>query len=368
MTELRPEIMKIAIDLSRKGLGTTSPNPVVGCVIVKDGVIIGEGYHEYAGGPHAEVVALKRAGEKAEGSEVYVTLEPCSFYGRTPPCTEALKRARVKSVIVAVKDPHPKVCGNGIRALQEAGIKVYSGLLSEEAAFVNRYYLTSMIKKRPYVTVKLAATIDGYIADSKGSSKWITSERAREDVQELRRVHDAIVVGSSTYIVDKPLLTYRGSAKKIPPLKRFVLVSSRESVNAIKSFGYDSSIAFVVPESLSGSFGDGEMVVREKEGRVDISDFLVRLNENGIRSLLVEGGSRVAGSFVKEGLFDELVVYTAPKILFGGKKLFHGSLLPDLESSTKVDFHSVEVFGEDVKKTYFNPEVIFKCLPESLKR
>jgi diaminohydroxyphosphoribosylaminopyrimidine deaminase/5-amino-6-(5-phosphoribosylamino)uracil reductase len=178
-----PKFMRLAIELSKRGLGTTSPNPVVGCVIVKDGQVVGSGYHEYAGGPHAEIAALKSASENADGADVYVTLEPCSFYGRTPPCTDALIKAGVKRVAVAVRDPHPKVNGQGIKALVDAGIEVSEGLLEREAAFVNRYYLTAIRTGRPYVTVKLAATADGYIADKEKRSKWITGEEAREDVQ-----------------------------------------------------------------------------------------------------------------------------------------------------------------------------------------
>lgn len=359
------KFMKLAIDLSKNGLGTASPNPVVGCVIVKEGKIIGTGYHEYPGGPHAEIVALKNAGKNALGADVYVTLEPCSFHGRTPPCVDALIKAGVKRVIAAVKDPHPNVSGKGFEILKKAGIEVEVGLLMREAAFINRYYLTSLKKGRPYVTLKLAMTIDGYIADSSGNSKWITTEESRNDVQELRRVHDAIVVGSETFIKDNPKLSYRGLKKKRLPIKRFILVSSEESFNAIKASVKESDFFIVLPERLvdvvDKSFVN-LLPTKEREGRVDISDFLNKLQEIQVRSLLVEGGSNLVSSFLQEGLFDELIIYIAPKFLGNGIKAFNFKKTFSIQQPLELVFHSIEEIKGDTKVVYFNPEVVFLCL------
>ncbi|MCX7832512.1 MAG: bifunctional diaminohydroxyphosphoribosylaminopyrimidine deaminase/5-amino-6-(5-phosphoribosylamino)uracil reductase RibD [Actinobacteria bacterium] len=357
--------MKLAIDLSKNGLGTASPNPVVGCVIVKEGKIIGTGYHEYPGGPHAEIVALRNAGKDAAGADVYVTLEPCSFYGRTPPCVDALIKAGVKRVIAAVEDPHPNVSGKGFEILKKAGIQVEVGLMMREAAFVNRYYLTSLTKGRPYVTLKLAMTLDGYIADSQGNSKWITSKESRNDVQELRRVHDAIVVGSGTFIKDKPKLTYRGSKKKRLPIKRFLLVSSRDTFNAIKPLIKGSDYFVVLPERLFNEVDKSFINLiptREWEGKVDIRDFLNKLHEMEVRSLLVEGGSNLVSSFLQEGLFDELIIYTSPKFLGSGIKAFDLKKSFSIQQPLELIFHSIEEIKGDTKVVYFNPEVVFKCL------
>lgn len=369
MANIDPKYMDIAIELSKLGYGTTSPNPVVGCVIVKDGVVVGSGYHEYAGGPHAEVVALKQAKERARGADVYVTLEPCSFYGRTPPCVDALIKAEVKRVIAALKDPHPKVSGSGFEALRKAGIEVVEGVLKEKAAFYNRYYLTSILKNRPYVTLKLAATLDGYTADARGFSKWITSKKARDDVQELRRIHDAIAVGSSTFIADKPRLTYRGKKKKIPELKKFVLVSSKNSFKQALAQFNSSDVIFAVNQKLLedgfDEYSDRFLPIKERNGLIDLQDFLNKLNEMQIRSLLVEGGARLAASFLTHGLFDELVIYYAPKILGSGKKLFEFERSLRLNEAYKLDFHSFELLGTDAKLTYFNPEVVFRVYRHS---
>lgn len=362
MENFDPKYMKLAIELSRSGLGTTSPNPVVGCVIVKDGKVVGTGYHEYAGGDHAEIVALKQAGEKAKGADVYVTLEPCSFYGRTPPCTDALIKAGVKRVIVAVKDPHPKVSGKGLEILKRAGIETVEGVLREEAAEINRYYLTSIIKNRPYVTIKLATTLDGFIADENGDSKWITGSKARDDVQELRRVHDAVVVGATTFLKDRPLLTYRGKKPKKPELKRFVMVSSLQSLKKIQELSRE--ITLVVPERLKDEAGENSLAVKEKDGKVSLRDFLTKLNELQIRSLLCEGGAKLASAFIEENLYDEIIIYQAPKMLGKGLPAFQFNTKRSIKNPIPLEFSTFEVIDNDIKVIYYHPEVVFKCLPE----
>lgn len=355
-----PKFMKLAIELSKRGLGTTSPNPVVGCVIVKDGQVVGSGYHEYAGGPHAEIIALNSASENAVGSDVYVTLEPCSFYGRTPPCTEALIKAGVKRVAVAVTDPHPKVNGRGIKALVDAGIEVSEGILEREAAFVNRYYLTAIKSGRPYITVKLAATVDGYIADKEKMSKWITGQEAREDVQELRRIHDAVIVGAGTYLSDLPQLSYRGFRKKRPELKRYVMAYRKETVKKILELSKDSGISVIAPEKLAYLSKEKILPVPEDEaGGIDFSGMFKVLAEKEIRSVLVEGGSEIAGKLMEKNLFDELIVYYAPKIIGSGLKMFTMEKEILLKDAITLRFHSVATFGSDVRIIYFNERTWF---------
>jgi len=358
MTTVEPRYMQLAIDLSRNGLGTTSPNPIVGCVIVKDGSIVGTGFHEYAGGPHAEVMALKAAGERARGADVYVTLEPCSFYGRTPPCVEALIAHKVGRVIVAVRDPHPKVSGRGIEMLRAHGIKVVEGFMARQAAFVNRYYLTALTKSRPYVTVKLAATLDGFIADINGNSKWITSKAARNDVQELRRIHDAVLVGAGTFLVDRPKLTYRGGKNKRPELKRFVVTGSRETLGRVIEQRGNDNIYIAAPEDIAP---EGMQIIRlkRKNGLVDLKDLLEKMHEMEIRSLLVEGGAKIAGNFIEENLFDEIVVYYAPKLLGNGKKLTELQKEYSIDKLLNFRLHGVQMIENNVKITLFNPEAFF---------
>lgn len=353
------KFMSLAVKLSEKGLGTTSPNPVVGCVVVNNGEVVGTGYHARAGGDHAEVAALKAAGEKAVGATVYVTLEPCCTHGRTPPCTDALIASGVKTVVAAVKDPNPAVSGRGFEILRQAGIEVIEGVLESQAALVNRRYLTYMRAGRPFVTLKLALTLDGKIADEKGDSKWISGEDARRDVQELRRLHDAVTVGAGTFLADRPRLTYRLGQAKTPPLTRIIMCGTvAEARRVIEAGAPAQGFVVAVPEEMEVRAGN-LMKVRVENGRLAIEDFLQKLKQAGITSLLVEGGAAVFSDFISKGVYDEVVLYLAPKIFGRGTDAFQLDVSFNVSEPLRLRFHGIEILGEDVKLTYFNSEVYF---------
>lgn len=355
--------MRQAIELSKYGLGTTSPNPNVGCIIVRDDRVVGRGYHAFAGGPHAEVVALKEAGDLARGAEVYVTLEPCSHYGKTPPCADALIEAGVKKVYISCIDPNPVVSGNGVKKLKEAGIEVETGVLFKEAYYNVRYYHRSIEKGLPYITVKMAMTLDGFIADKEGKSKWISGEEARKDVQELRRIHDAVMVGAGTFITDRPRLTYRGEKKKNPPLKRFVICSKTETVQKVLEIaGYEDFYIFIPAEK--SPFNDERIIPAGNQSSY-LKSVFEYLNSLNIRSVLVEGGAGLAGSLIEEKLVDELVLFVSPKILGGGIKLFKLKNQLALDEANS-DFCVDEVYkiGSDVFIRLLNREMNFLCSQE----
>lgn len=327
-------MMNKAIFLARKGRFTTAPNPCVGCVIVKNGVIIGEGYHLKAGKPHAEVHALKQAAENATDATAYVTLEPCSHYGRTPPCAKALIKARVKRVVVAMEDPNPQVKGNGIKLLRDAGIQVDVGLFEADANALNTGFIKRMKLGLPYVTVKLAASLDGKTALANGKSKWITGAYARQDVQRLRAANDAVITGVETVIADNPSLNVRYSELGFlkdklseglikQPLR--IVLDSQARLTALQAqhlFAIPSPILLVScvpysteqqqtwPQHVSSTQFDA---VGERN-RVDLNALLKHLGQT-INHLMVESGATLAGAFIEQDLVDELVLYQAPKIL-----------------------------------------------------
>ncbi len=323
----RIEYMQRALHLAKKGLGEVSPNPAVGCVIVKNGQIIGEGYHRRFGGAHAEINAIRNASEPVEGSDVYVTLEPCSHYGKTPPCTDRLIRERVKQVYVAMKDPNPHVNGTGIEKLRKAGIGVSVGHMEKEAKELNRFFIHFITTGRPYIILKAAMTLDGFIADHNGDSKWISSVDSRTDVHSLRSRVDAVLVGAGTVRVDNPALTVRLVKGKNP--KRIVLSSSGQISPESAVFG-TNTVLVTAPGALSPEKTRKftEKGVRLITGTTPhlLAPLLKSFATMGLTSILVEGGSGVFGSFVEQGLVDEWVVFVAPIILGGGKRLFH--LLP----------------------------------------
>ena len=319
--------MQHAIDLARNGRGMTSPNPLVGAVLVDDdGNVVGEGWHHKAGEAHAEVNALAEAGEKARGTTAYVTLEPCSHYGRTGPCCEALIAAGVKKVVVAIGDPNPKVAGNGIRRLQEEGIEVNVGVLAKEAAEINEVFLHWITTNRPFVALKYAMTLDGKIATGTGDSKWITGEEARTHAHFLRSIYDAILVGKGTVLADDPSLTCRLVEGKNPI--RIVLDAKLEMPLTAKvlSDGEAETIIVagkdVLPERLAERTGLEKVEVLQvdtDDGKVDLNALLTTLSERKITSILVEGGGAVHGSFFDAGFVDRVYAFIAPKLI-GGKE------------------------------------------------
>lgn len=318
--------MQRAIDLARKGSGMTSPNPLVGAVLVdNDGKVVGEGWHHKAGEPHAEVNALAQAGEKARGTTAYVTLEPCSHYGKTGPCCEALIAAGVKKVVVAIGDPNPKVAGNGIRRLQEEGIEVNVGVLAKEAAEVNEVFLHWITTNKPFVALKYAMTLDGKIATGTGDSKWITGEEARAHAHYLRSIYDAILVGKGTVLADDPSLTCRLVEGKNPI--RIVLDAKLEIPISAKVLSDGEAETILVagkdvsPERLAERTGLKKvevLLVETTDGKVNLEALLTTLSERKITSILVEGGGAVHGNFFDHGFVDRVYAFIAPKLI-GGK-------------------------------------------------
>jgi diaminohydroxyphosphoribosylaminopyrimidine deaminase/5-amino-6-(5-phosphoribosylamino)uracil reductase len=313
--------MKRALTLAKKGLGTTSPNPVVGCVIVKNSTIIGEGWHKRAGGHHAEVHALEMAGSDARGADVFVTLEPCNHTGTTPPCSEALIRAGVKRVVAGMSDPNPKVNGGGLLALQQAGIETECGVLEQQCRSINRPFIKHITTGQPFVTYKCAMTLDGKIASITGESRWISCEASRKIVHRMRAASDAIMVGVDTIIADNPQLNVRHVTGR-DPLR--VIVDSHlrtpESV-AVLSCGMAQGTVIATTETNPRVHlryqhtGATVIVCTCLNGKVNLNDLLLKLGERGIQSLLLEGGSHLAGEALRQGLIDECVFFYAPKVI-----------------------------------------------------
>lgn len=318
--------MRLALELAARARGRTAPNPLVGAVVVKDGKIIGQGYHQKAGTPHAEVHALREAGTKARGSTMYVTLEPCSHYGRTPPCSKAVIEAGLAEVYVAMQDPNPKVAGRGIQQLRAAGIKVEVGLLSEEARRLNEIFIKYITTKRPFVLLKTAMTLDGKIAARTGHARWITGPEARNTVHQIRDEYDAILVGVNTVIADDPELTCRLPGGEGHDPVRLILDSrARMPLNA-RALQFDSPAPTIIvttdlapEENLTGLKAAGAEVITVPclGGRVDLPELLAELGRREISSLLVEGGAEVSAAFLSGALVDKVLWFIAPKIVGG---------------------------------------------------
>lgn len=345
--------MEQALALALKGRGRVSPNPMVGCVLVKGGRLVGRGFHGRFGGPHAEVEALRAAGRRARGATAYVTLEPCRHFGKTPPCTQALVRAGVRKVVAAMTDPDPKVAGKGIAELRRAGIRVEVGLLREKARELNRAYVTHRTLGRPYVILKAACSLDGKIGTSSGESKWITSPASRRQAHVLRSQSDGILVGVNTILRDDPELTSHGAGRD--PV-RIVLDTELRVPPKAKVLRPGGPMTILATARRSGPKlrrikGDHVSLVqaRQKDGRVDLKDLLGRLHKLGISTLLVEGGSAVHTSFLADRLVDEVRVFVAPKLIGGEKAptLFEGDGTGPLRRALRLKDCSVRRIGAD---------------------
>ncbi len=320
--------MTRALELARQGLYSTHPNPRVGCVIVKDGQVIGEGWHVRAGEPHAEVHALRQAGARAQGATAYVTLEPCSHFGRTPPCADALVNARVGRVVAAMQDPNPQVAGRGLTRLAEAGIRVACGVLEEEAKALNKGFIKRMITGLPFVRVKLAMSLDGRTAMATGESQWITGPAARTQVQRLRAQSSVVLTGADTVIMDKARLTVRAeelgetveqAALAMGRQPQRVLVDSRYRVPLDAAF-FQAGPAWVAALSTERaaqyqSQGHELLTLPEDQGHIALLPLLQLLADRGMNEVLVEAGPQLAGAFARQGLVDEFHFFMAPKLL-----------------------------------------------------
>jgi diaminohydroxyphosphoribosylaminopyrimidine deaminase/5-amino-6-(5-phosphoribosylamino)uracil reductase len=349
-----------ALELARLGLNSTPPNPSVGCVLARWGQVVGEGYHQRAGEPHAEVIALAEARGAARGATAYVTLEPCSHHGRTPPCTEALIAAGVRRVIVAMRDPNPRVDGSGLARLELAGIATGHGLLAGEAAEINRGFLRRMLTRRPWVTLKLGASLDGRTALADGTSKWITGERARADVQRLRARASAVVTGSGTVLADDPLLTVRDPAIEMRgrrPL-RVVLDSQLRTPPGAQVLSFSDSTLILTRDAGSAAAvelreaGVQVEAVRGSAQGLDLEAVLERLGELECNEVLVEAGPTLAGEFVRLGLVDEIVVYMAPVVLGSAARgLFNLPPLSRMCERCEFEWRDVARIGDDLRLT-----------------
>ncbi len=352
-TDAEARAMRRAIALARNGLGTTSPNPVVGCVIIgPGGETVGEGAHVGGpGNPHAEVVALRAAGDRARGATAVVTLGPCSHTGTTGPCTEALLEAGVRRVVYAVADPDP-VAGGGGALLANAGLDVEVGLLAEEAARGNEAWLFAVRHERPFVTWKYAASLDGRSAAADGTSKWISSEESRADVQALRATVDAVVVGTGTVIADDPALTVRdadGTLATRQPVR--VVIGRRPVPRDARIRGERALLVTGDPPADVTGWGAGVVSVPDTGSGLRLPDALAYLYLRGVRHLLLEGGPTLAGAFVGAGLVDRVIAYLAPLFLGAGRPALGEAGVPTLAGAPPYRIDDVTVIGGDVRIT-----------------
>jgi diaminohydroxyphosphoribosylaminopyrimidine deaminase/5-amino-6-(5-phosphoribosylamino)uracil reductase len=315
--------MRRAMRLAERGRGFVSPNPMVGACLVQKGVLIAEGYHACFGGSHAELDAIQKAGKKARGATLYVTLEPCSTYGKTPPCTEAIRNAGIKKVAIGAIDPNPKHKGKGIRILKKYGIEVQAGVLREEVSMQNEAFFKWIKTGLPFVTLKMAQTLDGKIATKNGSSRWISGSGARDWVHQLRSTHDAVLVGKNTVLLDDPRLTVRNTGPVRQPW-RIVLDQKGSLSPQRRLFKQGGPVALVCSEKYMAhtlkkfsSFGVSIVYSRERKGRFDLKELLQKLGSLGIASLLIEGGGETAWSFLESRLVDRVKWIVAPKIVGG---------------------------------------------------
>lgn len=351
--------MQLALTLAEAAQGQTGMNPAVGCVVVKDGRIVGLGAHLRQGEAHAEVHALNMAGSEAEGSTVYVTLEPCSHYGRTPPCAERLIRENVSRVVIAVQDPNPKVAGRGIAMLREHGVDVTVGVLEERASALNEVFFHNVAAGRPFVAVKTAATLDGRTAAPTGDSKWITNEASRAFVHELRHSYQAIMAGIGTVLADDPKLTARGEGPpRRQPLR--VIVDSRlrtppeAAALAPRADEWPNALILTTtaapePNRIALRRRGAEIIDCGGGPHVELSLALQELGKRGIASVLVEGGGTLSGALLAAGLVDKVYAFVAPKIIgSGGPANFEFPGFPWMKDAIVLERTTVRTFGSDV--------------------
>lgn len=350
--------MARAIELARKGWYSTHPNPRVGCVIVRDGEVVGEGWHLRAGEPHAEVHALRQAGDKARGATAYVTLEPCSHFGRTPPCADALVKAGVARVVAAMQDPNPRVAGSGMKRIAEAGIEVRSGVLENEARALNKGFLKRMETGLPFVRVKLAMSLDGRTAMASGESQWITGPAARRAVQRLRAQSSVVLSGADTVLMDDARLTVRPDelgldaeqtelAMRRPPLR--VLIDGRLRVPLGAAF-FQAGAALVVSTREAPGYAEAGhelLVLAGNDGQVDLPALMAELGRRGVNEVLVEAGPRLAGAFACQGLVDEYCIFMAPKLLGSSARPLLELPLERMAESRELTISDIRAVGDD---------------------
>lgn len=359
--------MALALQLAQKAEFSARPNPMVGCVIVKNGQIIGQGWHQNFGEEHAEINALNQAGDKAKGATCYVTLEPCAHVGKTGACAVALVEAGVNLVIAAMKDPNPAVCGNGFKLLEDVGISTSVGLLENQARQINRGFISRFERKRPWVTVKLAMSLDGRTALENGTSQWITGAESRADVQKLRAKQDAIITGSGTQSTDNPSLTARidfdaddnVSEKSFRQPLRVLLDRNAKANLSDKFFAIDQrqtnhknvwwvSQSGLAQEKLNGSPAKNIRLIES----LGLEAILLELSTDEVNHVLVEAGHQLAGQFLKQGLVDELVIYMAPKLMGSNALGLFQLDVGKMDECPELELISLRQFGNDIRLVY----------------
>ncbi len=358
--------MREAIRLARKGSGRTSPNPAVGAVIVRDGNVLSKGYHRRAGAPHAEIEALKRLGGNAPGAAMYVTLEPCNHFGRTPPCTEAILASGIKRVVIGMRDPNPGVRGGGAAFLAEHHIQVEFGVLEAECRELNEDFVKYVSSGRPFVMVKSAQTLDGWTATSGGDSRWITNERSREYVHQLRNRVDAVMVGIGTILADDPRLTCRPKHGKGKDPLRIVVDTHLRTPAQARIIKQESSTGtmWVVGSGMNKGvvrdFEKGKNTVVNcptRQGRIDMESLLDILGEKMITSLLVEGGAGIIGSLLRGRLVDKFYIFKAPRLLGGGDGV-------PMASGPGPRMMKESVFLKDIRVKRFGDDILVVGYPD----
>ncbi|WP_377706761.1 bifunctional diaminohydroxyphosphoribosylaminopyrimidine deaminase/5-amino-6-(5-phosphoribosylamino)uracil reductase RibD [Pseudomonas protegens] len=354
--------MARALELARKGRYSTHPNPRVGCVIVRDGQVVGEGWHVRAGEPHAEVHALRAAGELARGATAYVTLEPCSHHGRTPPCADALVNAGVARVVAAMQDPNPEVAGRGLQRLAQAGIDTHGGVLEGEARAINKGFLKRMEQGLPYVRVKLAMSLDGRTAMASGESQWITGPAARSAVQRLRAESSVVLTGADTVLADDARLTVRAAelgldaeqtalAMSRPPLR--VLIDGRLRVPLDAPFFKAGPALVATCAAVEEQYANGPecLIVPGPDGQVDLRRLLLELAARGVNEVLVEAGPRLAGAFAQQGLVDEYQIFVAGKFLGSSARPLLDWPLAQMSQAPLLKIIEMRAVGDDWRVT-----------------
>ncbi len=360
--------MQRAITLAKRGHYTTSPNPRVGCVLVKNGEIIGEGFHQKAGEGHAEVNALKMAGNNAQGATAYVTLEPCSHFGRTPPCAQGLIKAGVKHVIAAMVDPNPKVAGNGLKMLEQAGVSNQHGLLTQAAENLNIGFIKQMTTGLPYVRCKLAASLDGKTAMKNGESKWITSPQARQDVQRLRAQSCAIISGADSILIDDAKMTVRWSEfgelknsyqKELVRQPIRIVIDSKNRLTPSLALFKESGPIILIRNTIENIHQWPHFVKQvclpfdqksKSKQHIDLRALLEYLAKLNLNDVLIESGSRLAGAFIEQNLVDELILYQAPKLMGAdSQSLVNMTTIENLSQAKELNISDLRMIGKDIR-------------------
>lgn len=348
--------MRKALGLAQQGLGFTAPNPPVGALIVKDEHIIGQGYHKQAGEPHAEIIALEDASHNVRGATLYVTLEPCCHQGKTPPCCNTLIDAGISRVVIGSIDPNPKVQGKGLQCLQKAGIEVTRHVLEKETDSLIRFYKHFILNQRPYITLKLALSLDGKIATSSGESKWITGSLSRKYVHALRRQYDAIMVGTNTILFDNPSLTVRNIHSKRQPHRIILDLKGRIPLHYNCFVQSENEKTFIImgkslPDYVKKEASSLQAEVLEVEDEMDPSHLfptiLYELGKRGITSIFVEGGSRLAGTLIENDLVEELNFFMAPIIIGEGTPAISGWGIKSIKNAPQVEVYKMVSFRKD---------------------